>query len=73
MNVRIQENGAVDGKGWSAFYGAIVCVRLCVTVYVCVCVRVCLCVYTMLTIRLLVIWTIKFIALSSIKYSKFVY
>ena len=21
MNVRIQQNGAVDGKGWSAFYG----------------------------------------------------
>ena len=32
MNVRIQENGAVDGKGWSASYGEhfIVCAFHCV-------------------------------------------
>ena len=25
MNVRIQDNGAVDGKGWSGSYGEHVC------------------------------------------------
>ena len=30
MNVRIQENGTVDGKGWSAFYGVCLCVSVCI-------------------------------------------
>ena len=47
MNVRIQENGTVDGKGWSAYYGVSVCVCLCL----CQCVYVCICVYIHCTLE----------------------
>ena len=56
MNVRIQQDGSVDGKGWSAKYGVCACICICVPgnhsltyfarmlivcVYLCLYIRVC--------------------------------